>query len=102
MKSQLLINNQWVNAENNATFERRNSLSNSVVTEAASASISDAKKSAESAHAAYKTWRQSPPSERRRLLLKAADILEGMTPKFIEVMAVEVGASALWAGSMFI
>lgn len=98
MKSQLLIDNQWVNAENGATFERRNSLSNSVVTEAASASISDAKKSAESAHAAYKTWRQSPPSERRRLLLKAADILEGMTPKFIEVMAVEVGASALWAG----
>lgn len=98
MKSQLLIDNQWVNAENGATFERRNSLSNSVVTEAASASISDAKKSADSAHAAYKTWRQSPPSERRRLLLKAADILEGMTPRFIEVMAVEVGASALWAG----
>jgi salicylaldehyde dehydrogenase len=98
MKSQLLIDNQWVNAENGTTFERRNSLSNTVVTEAASASISDAKKSAESAHAAYKTWRQSPPSERRRLLLKAADILEGMTPRFIEVMAVEVGASALWAG----
>lgn len=98
MKSQLLIDNKWVNAENGTTFERRNSLNNSVVTEAASASIIDAKKSAESAHTAFKTWRQSPPSERRRLLLKAADILESMTPKFIEVMAVEVGASALWAG----
>ena len=33
MKSQLLIDNQWVNAENGTTFERRNSLNNSVVTE---------------------------------------------------------------------
>jgi salicylaldehyde dehydrogenase len=98
MKSQLLIDNQWVNAENDAQFKRLHPLNNSVVTEAASASVADAKKSAESAHAAFKTWRQSPPSERRRLLLKTADILEGMTPKFIEVMAAEVGASALWAG----
>jgi salicylaldehyde dehydrogenase len=98
MKSQLLIDNQWVDAENNAKFERRHPVDNSVVTEAASASIADAKKAAESAHAAFKTWRQSPASERRRLLLKTADILESMTPKFIEVMAPEVGAAALWAG----
>ena len=30
--------------------------------------------------------------------MKAADILESKTPKFIETMAAEVGASALWAG----
>jgi salicylaldehyde dehydrogenase len=98
MKSQLLIDNQWVNAENDAKFDRLHPMNNSVVTQAASASVVDAKKSADSAHAAFKTWRQTAPSERRRLLLKTADILEGMTPKFIEVMAAEVGASALWAG----
>jgi len=98
MKSQLLIDNGWVNAQGDATFERRHPLSNAVVTEAAAAGLDDAKKAAESAHAAYKTWRLSPPSERRRLLLKAADILESKTPQFIEVMAAEVGASALWAG----
>jgi salicylaldehyde dehydrogenase len=69
-----------------------------LITEAAAAGIEDARKAAESAHAAYKTWRLSPPSERRRLLLKTADILESKTPKFIETMAAEVGASALWAG----
>lgn len=98
MKSQLLIDNQWVNADNDAKFERRHPVTNALVTEAASASVADAKKSAASAHEAFKTWRLSPPSERRRLLLKTADILEAKTPKFIEVMAVEVGASALWAG----
>lgn len=98
MKSQLLIDNAWTDAQGNATFERRHPVSNDVVTEAAAAGIDDAKKAAESAHAAYKSWRLSPPSERRRLLLKAADILESKTPQFIEVMAAEVGASALWAG----
>ncbi len=98
MKSQLLIDNAWTDAQGHATFERRHPVSNAVVTEAAAAGIDDAKKAAESAHAAYKTWRLSPPSERRRLLLKAADILESKTPQFIEVMAAEVGASALWAG----
>jgi salicylaldehyde dehydrogenase len=98
MKSQLLIDNQWVDAESNAKFERRHPVNNTLVTEAASASIADAKKAAESAHLAFKTWRNSPASERRRLLLKTADILESMTPKFIEVMAPEVGAAPLWAG----
>lgn len=98
MKSQLLIDNDWVNAQGGATFERRHPVSNAIVTEAAAAGIDDAKKAAESAHAAYKTWRLSPPSERRRLLSKAADILESKTPQFIETMAAEVGASALWAG----
>jgi salicylaldehyde dehydrogenase len=98
MKSQLLIDNQWVNAQSDATFERIHPLSNAVVTEAASATIADANKAADSAQVAYLAWRQSPPSERRRLLLKTADILEGMTPQFIEVMAAEVGASGLWAG----
>ena len=90
MKSQLLIDNLWVNAENDAKFERIHPVNNTVVTEASSASVADAKKSAESAHAAFKAWRNSPPSERRRLLLKTADILESKTPQFIEVMAAEV------------
>lgn len=98
MKSQLLIDNDWVNAQDGTTFERRHPVSNALITEAAAASIHDAKKAADSAQAAYKTWRLSPPSERRRLLSKAADILESKTPKFIETMAAEVGASALWAG----
>ncbi len=98
MTAQLLINNEWVNAQDNATFERRHPISNALVSEAASASLTDAKRAADSAHAAFKTWRNSAPSERRRLMLKIADILESKTPQFIEIMASEVGASPLWAG----
>lgn len=98
LQSQILIDNQWVNASNGAQFERRHPVSNEVITQSAAAGVVDAKLAAESAAAAYKTWKRSAPSERRRLLLKTADLLEQKTPQFIEVMAAEVGASALWAG----
>jgi benzaldehyde dehydrogenase (NAD) len=38
------------------------------------------------------------PGERRALLSKAAQALEARTPDFVQVMARETGASALWAG----
>ncbi|MDB5929885.1 MAG: Aldehyde Dehydrogenase [Polaromonas sp.] len=98
MESKLLINNQWVDAQCGAKFERRHPVTGELVTLSAAAGVADAIESADSAGAAFKSWRRSAPSERRRLLLKAADILEAKTPQFIEVMASEVGASALWAG----
>ena len=38
------------------------------------------------------------PSQRRAILLKAADVLASKTPQFIELMAAETGATAGWAG----
>lgn len=98
MEAQLLIDNQWVAAESGATFDRRHPINDNVVSRAAAGNVCDAIKAIDSGQTAYKTWRRCAPSERRRLLLKAADILEAKTPQFIEVMAQEVGASALWAG----
>jgi len=98
MKTQLIINNKAVDASNGATFERINSLTGKVVTLGAAATIEDANKAADTAAVAFKTWSETGPTERRLLLLKAADILESKTNDFIQAMASEVGASALWAG----
>ena len=98
METQLLIDNEPRAATGGASFERRHPVSGELVTRAAAGSVSDAVAAVESAHAAYKTWRHSSPSERRRILLKTADALEARMPQFIEAMAGEVGASALWAG----
>jgi len=98
MQSQLLIDNEWRPAAGAATFERRHPVSGALVTTAAAGGVDDAVKAAESAARAFATWRRSAPSERRRLLLKAADCLEAKMPQFIEVMAAEVGSSGLWAG----
>ena len=98
MQTELLIDNQARSASSNATFERRHPTSGDLVTTAAAGTVQDAVAAADSASLAYQSWKNSPPSERRRILLKAADALEARVGAFIEAMAAEVGASALWAG----
>ncbi len=98
MDTQLLIGNRWMPSSSGQTFERVHPTSGEVVSRCAAANASDAIDAAKAAAEAFKTWKHSAPSERRRLLLKTADILEKKTPQFIETMAAEVGASALWAG----
>ncbi|MCR5884907.1 aldehyde dehydrogenase [Rhizobacter sp. J219] len=94
----MLINGLAVSAEKGATFERRNPLDGSVATRAPAASEADAVAAVDAAAEAFKTWSQTGPGERRALLLKAADALEAKTPKFIEAVAAETGATGLWAG----
>ena len=94
----MLINGIQVAAEQGATFERCNPLDGSVATRAPAASVGDAVKAADAAAAAFKTWSQTGPGERRALLLKAADALEAKTPQFVEAVAAETGATGMWAG----
>jgi acyl-CoA reductase-like NAD-dependent aldehyde dehydrogenase/ABC-type branched-subunit amino acid transport system ATPase component len=94
----MLINGLSVSAEKGATFERRNPLDGSVATRAPAASEADAVAAVEAAAEAFTTWSQTGPTERRMLLLKAADALEAKTPQFIEAVAAETGATGMWAG----
>lgn len=98
MEAKLIIDNKHVGAVDGGTYTRVSPTSGVVVTTASAAKAADAVKAVESAHAAFKSWSQTAPSERRRILLKAADALEAKTPDFIQAMAQEVGASELWAG----
>ena len=94
----MLINGLKVSAETGATFERRNPLDGSVASRAPAASPADAVRAVEAAAEAFKTWRHVGPNARRALLLKAADALDARTPEFAQAMALETGASAMWAG----
>ncbi|MCY1163950.1 MAG: aldehyde dehydrogenase [Pseudomonadota bacterium] len=94
----MLINGLKVTAEAGAIFERRNPLDGSVVTRAPACSPADAVLAVEAAAEAFKSWRQTGPSARRALLLKAADALEARTPAFIEAVSAETGATGMWAG----
>ncbi len=94
----MLINGLAVGAEKGALFERRNPLDNGVASRAPAATPADAVKAVEAAAEAFKTWGRTGPGERRALLLKAADSLKAMTPRFIEAVAAETGASGQWVG----
>jgi acyl-CoA reductase-like NAD-dependent aldehyde dehydrogenase len=98
MQTQLIIDNATRDARAGKTFERRNPLTDAVVTQGAAASVDDAIDAVESASKAFVTWKNSGPSERRAVMLKAADILESRAGEFIETMMSEVGAAQLWAG----
>ncbi|KAH9828502.1 salicylaldehyde dehydrogenase [Teratosphaeria destructans] len=46
----------------------------------------------EAAQTAFKTWRRTKPAERRRILLKAADIFEARTEELLSYLQQETGA----------
>lgn len=94
---QLLINDKAAAATGGATFERRNPVSGEVVTRAAAATVADAQAAADAAAAAFPIWSALGPSERRRRLLRAADLLAERTQDFVAAMAAETGSTAGWA-----
>ena len=98
MDVQLVIDNERVAADDGAVFERRNPVSGNMVTTAAAASASDAARAAESAGKAFASWSKTGPTERRKILLAAADKLEAKVGDISSAMAAEVGASGLWGG----
>lgn len=52
---------------------------------------------ADAAAAAFSTWAEVGPTERRSLLVNAADAMQSRAREFTELMGVEIGATAAWA-----
>ena len=94
----MLINGERVQAANGAVFERRNPLDGTVATRAPAATVDDARRAVDAAAAAFPAWAAMGPTERRALLMRAAQALEAKGEAFSAAMAAETGASALWAG----
>jgi benzaldehyde dehydrogenase (NAD) len=94
----MLINGESVQAASGAVFERRNPLDGTVATRAPAATPDDARRAVDAAAAAFPAWAAMGPTERRALLMRAAQALEAKGEAFAAAMAAETGASALWAG----
>ncbi|MCK9815360.1 dehydrogenase [Pseudomonas chlororaphis] len=97
MNVQLVIDNIPQAASDGKTYQRIDPVSGKVVTTGAACSVEDALRVAASSQQAFKTWSKVGPTERRRLLLAAADALEGKMELLCSVMAEEIGASQLWS-----
>ncbi|AZG08097.1 aldehyde dehydrogenase [Pigmentiphaga sp. H8] len=94
----LLIDNEDRDATGGATFVRRDPVTGADSTRAAAATVADARAAADAAAAAFPAWAALGPNERRRLLNRAADLLDERTPEFIARMIAETGATRGWAG----
>lgn len=98
MKIGFIIDGTAVDAASGATFDRRDPVTGAVATTAAAAGVADVNTVVAAAAKAFETWSETGPSERRALLLKAADLLESRVGDFTRLMLEETGATAPWAG----
>ncbi|MBR0863503.1 aldehyde dehydrogenase [Bradyrhizobium diazoefficiens] len=98
MATQFLINGETVAASGGRTFMRVDPVTGEVASEAAAASVTDALKATEAAAAAFPHWSSIGPGERRKLLNRAADIMEAKTDEFIKIGIAETGATGPWVG----
>ncbi|MBB4402757.1 MULTISPECIES: aldehyde dehydrogenase [Rhizobium/Agrobacterium group] len=97
MNVNLLIGDQDLLSSNGRTFDRTNPLSREVATTAPAATVEDADAAVSAAVAAYPAWSALGPNDRRMLLLKAAEVFEGMRDEFVRTMIAEIGTTDVWA-----
>ena len=97
LEARLTINNNDADASDSAHFERNDAHSGKVVTPVAYAKVADAESAANAAAAAFPEWAKMPPTERRKILLKGADLLESRVDDFAASTIAETGATEHWA-----
>jgi acyl-CoA reductase-like NAD-dependent aldehyde dehydrogenase len=91
-EAQLFVGGEWTDAAGGRTFEDRDPYSGDVVARVPAAGREDAHRAVEAAAQAFPEWSQTPPAERQRIFLRAADLLEARGDEVIEGLARETGA----------
>ena len=98
MTISMLIDGQDCDAASGRRYDRTDPVTVQVATSAPAGGVDDMRRAAKAAGAAFPAWSQTGPAERRRLLSKAADELEAMTPQIIDTAMTETGATGPWIG----
>src|SRR5690349_8482426 len=89
----MYIDGKWVDAINGKTFEDMNPYTGEVYAYLPSSSREDARSAIEAAQRAFPAWANTPPSARRKIFLKAADIMERRQDELVKAMMEEVGGT---------
>ncbi len=93
---QLFISGRHVAPVNGARTEDRNPYTGAVVAMVGAAGPEDAVGAVDAAADAFEPWAAMVPTERRRLFLRAADLMESRAADAAELMTVETGAIGPW------
>src|SRR5512135_2384881 len=89
----MYIGGQWVDAGGKATFDDYNPYTGEVYAKVSAGKRADATRAVEAAAAAFPEWAASPPSLRRKLFLKAADIFEKRQADLVAALSEESGST---------
>lgn len=86
------IGGEWINAENNATFEVLNPLDDSLYIYAAQGSGNDIRKAIAAAKLTFTTFKETTPTQRERWLLRVAELMEERQALIIDCLIDEIGS----------
>jgi acyl-CoA reductase-like NAD-dependent aldehyde dehydrogenase len=77
-------------------YEKRNPFNGELVARVPDAGPLDAAAAVGAAAAAFREWSKTPPSKRRAILWKAADLLEGRAQEIAKIITAETGGTFGW------
>jgi acyl-CoA reductase-like NAD-dependent aldehyde dehydrogenase len=89
----MFIGGNWVDAVNGKTFEDMNPFTREVYAYMPAGRCEDARRAIEAAQSAFPEWSATPPSMRRNIFLKAADIMDRRQNELVKAMMEEVGGT---------
>jgi acyl-CoA reductase-like NAD-dependent aldehyde dehydrogenase len=87
------IGGDWTSAASGDTYDDLDPFTGEAVATAPAGSPDDAAKAIEAAAATFGAWSASPPADRQRMFLKAADLLEERRDEVVSMLARETGAT---------
>ena len=94
---ELLIGGDTRPSSSGRTEQDLNPFTGEVFATVAAATPQDATAAVDAAADAFPAWADTDPGTRRRIFLRAADLLEERTEEAVELMAAEVGGTRPWA-----
>jgi acyl-CoA reductase-like NAD-dependent aldehyde dehydrogenase len=75
-KQKMYIGGKWVEASSGETFDDMNPYTGEVYARVPAGKRADATRAIEAAQEAFPKWAQTPPGKRRKIFLKAAEVME--------------------------
>lgn len=97
IKRDLVIGGEDVPALDGRTTEDLNPYTGEVYAVVAAGGAADVTRAVDAAQQAFPAWSATSPAARRRIFLKAADLMEAKAEQGVALMAEEVGGVAGWA-----
>lgn len=92
-KQKMYIRGKWVQAASGDTFEDLNPYTGEVYAHVPAGKRADATRAIEAAQEAFPKWAATPPGKRRKIFLKAADVMEDREDDLVKAMMEEVGGT---------
>ncbi|GAB5449331.1 aldehyde dehydrogenase family protein [Gymnodinialimonas sp.] len=89
---QHFIGGDWVDAEGGDVFDVLNPLDDSLYAQAAKGTGTDMARAVAAAKDAFPAYRETTPSERERMLLRVAEIMEERKSELIDCLIDEIGS----------